>query len=174
MISEDQLKAIMPYCKNPGGFLPELNKAMVEGEINTPLRQAAFLAQLAHESGELRYWEELASGAAYEGRKDLGNTQPGDGIRYKGRGPIQLTGRNNYRLAGQALGVDLENDPKRAAQLDVGFRVASWFWKSKGLNQLADAVKYDEITKRINGGTRGLEHRLRYYETAKRALGVIG
>ena len=97
-------------------YLPHINKAMAEGNINTPKRQAAFLAQLAHESGSLRYMEEIASGAAYEGRSDLGNTQPGDGTRYKGRGPIQLTGRSNYREAGKALGLDLEGNPRAGRQ----------------------------------------------------------
>ena len=138
-VSLQQLQAIMPNLSHgPGASstLPYLNTAMAEAQINTPKRQAAFLAQLAHESGELRYMEEIASGAAYEGRTDLGNTQPGDGVRFKGRGPIQLTGRNNYRAAGKALGIDLENNPKRAADPDVGFRTAAWFWNSRNLNTL--------------------------------------
>jgi putative chitinase len=88
-------------------YLPHLNRALGEGQINTCKRKSAFLAQIAHESAQLRYFEEIASGAAYEGRRDLGNTQPGDGRRFKGRGPIQLTGRANYQRAGQALGLNL-------------------------------------------------------------------
>jgi putative chitinase len=143
---------------------------MAEASINNRMRQAAFIAQLAHESGELRYFEEIASGAQYEGRTDLGNTQPGDGRRYKGRGPIQLTGRSNYRAAGAALGIDLERYPERAADLDVGFRVAAWFWTSRGLNGLADAGDFRGITKRINGGYNGLSAREAYYH---RALSVL-
>ncbi|WNG52940.1 glycoside hydrolase family 19 protein [Archangium minus] len=151
-------------------YQPYLNAAMVEADINTPKRQAAFLAQLAHESDQLRSMEERNSGADYEGRKDLGNTHPGDGKRYKGRGPIQLTGRTNYRAAGKALGIDLENNPKRAADPDVGFRTAAWFWKSRNLNSYADAGNFREVTRRVNGGYNGLASREAYY---KRALGVL-
>jgi len=150
--------------------LPHLNKAMAEANITTPKRQAAFVAQLAHESAQFRYFEEIASGAAYEGRRDLGNTQPGDGKRFKGRGPIQLTGRSNYRAAGKALGIDLENNPKRAAEVDVGFRTAAWFWNSRNLNTYADAGNFREVTRRINGGYNGLADREAYY---RRALNVL-
>jgi putative chitinase len=171
-VSLGQLKKIMPHLSDAKArqVLPHLNKAMVEAKINTPKRQAAFLAQLAHESGELRYFEEIASGRAYEGRRDLGNTHPGDGVRYKGRGPIQLTGRSNYRAAGKALGIDLEGHPKRAADLDVGFRTAAWFWNSRGLNKYADSGNFREITHRINGGYNGLSSREAFY---RRALNVL-
>jgi putative chitinase len=169
-----QLRAIMPHLAEAKAqqFLPLLNAAMREAEITTPERRAAFLAQLAHESGELRYMEEIASGAAYEGRKDLGNTQPGDGVRYKGRGPIQLTGRSNYRAAGKALGLDLEGEPTLAADPAVGCRVAAWYWRTRGLNALADRGAYFAITRKINGGYRGLEARLRYHDAARSALGL--
>jgi putative chitinase len=172
-VSVQQLRQIMPHLSDARAreVLPHLNKAMVEAGINTPKRQAAFLAQLAHESAEFRYFEEIASGAAYEGRKDLGNIHPGDGVRYKGRGPIQLTGRANYRAAGKALGIDLENNPKRAADVDVGFRTAAWFWNSRNLNSLADQGDFRGITKRINGGYNGLAQREAYYQ---RALNVLG
>src|SRR5438132_1207983 len=128
-LTAEQLRAIMPHMKPElvAKFLDPLNKAMKKHAINTPLRQSAFLAQLAHESGEFRYMEEIASGEQYEGRKSLGNTQPGDGKRYKGRGPIQLTGRFNYRTAGKALGYDLEGMPELAAQPEIGCLVAGWF-----------------------------------------------
>ncbi len=170
-VSVAQLRAIMPRLKEAELYLPFLNAAMAEVEINTPRRQAAFLAQLAHESAEFRYFEELASGEAYERRRDLGNTQPGDGPRYKGRGPIQLTGRKNYQLAGQALGLDLEGNPQQAATREVGFRVAGWFWKSRRLNEMADAGRFDDITRIINGGYNGKVHRDAYY---RRALEVLG
>jgi putative chitinase len=145
---------------------------MREYAINTPKRQAAFLAQLAHESGELRYMEELASGEAYEGRKELGNTQPGDGKRFKGRGPIQLTGRANYRAAGKALGLDLERHPEKAALPGIGCRVAGWFWQTHDLNDLADRGDFKKITRRIQGGYHGLANRQRYYALALEVLGV--
>ncbi|OJT19509.1 hypothetical protein BO221_34590 [Archangium sp. Cb G35] len=171
-VSLAQLRKIMPNLSQAKAeqYLPHLNKAMAEAGINTPKRQAAFLAQLAHESGEFRYMEEIASGAAYEGRKDLGNTQPGDGVRFKGRGPIQITGRANYRAAGKALGIDLENNPKRASDPDVGFRTAAWYWNSRNLNQYADSGNFKELTRRINGGYNGLADRQKYYQ---RALDVL-
>jgi predicted chitinase len=171
-LSLSQLKAIMPNLSDARArqTLPHLNKAMAEANITTPKRQAAFVAQLAHESAEFRYFEELASGRAYEGRRDLGNIHPGDGVRYKGRGPIQLTGRNNYRAAGRALGIDLEGNPKRAADVDVGFRTAAWFWNSRDLNRFADSGNFREVTRRINGGYNGLASREAYY---RRALNVL-
>lgn len=170
-LTKAQLLAIMPLAKRVAdAYLPHLNFAMREASITTPLRRAAFLAQLAHESLQLKFMEEIASGAAYEGRVDLGNTHPGDGRRFKGRGPIQLTGRNNYRDAGRALGIDLLANPKRAADPDVGFRVAGWFWTTRGLNALADKRDFDRITRRINGGLNGKADRDRYYAVARRVL----
>lgn len=171
-VSLADLRRIMPSLpeSKARSYLPHLNRAMAEAKINTPKRQAAFLAQLAHESAQLRYFEEIASGAAYEGRRDLGNTQPGDGRRFKGRGPIQLTGRSNYRSAGRALGINLEGNPTRAADPDVGFRVAAWYWSTRNLNTYADAGNFSAITYRINGGYNGASDRLAYYRTALSAL----
>jgi putative chitinase len=173
-VSIEQLRAIIPSL--PRGraetLLPYLNDAMVSAGITTPLRQAAFIAQLAQESVGLTAFEEFASGDAYEGRRDLGNVNPGDGVRYKGRGPIQLTGRSNYRAAGHALGIDLEGNPARAADFDVGFRTAAWFWNSRNLSTFADARDFDAITYRINGGYNGKPTRDAYYARAKQVLGV--
>ena len=173
-VSAAQLRAIMPNLSEADAnrHLPYLNAAMAEGQINTPKRQAAFLSQLAHESGQLRYFEEIASGAAYEGRRDLGNTQPGDGVRFKGRGPIQLTGRSNYTAAGNALGLDLVNNPALAATPAVGFRIAQWFWNSRNLNSYADAGNFDAITLRVNGGYNGKAARDAYYARACQVLGA--
>lgn len=129
------------------------------GIMDNSLRLIHFLAQLTHESGNFRYMEEIASGVAYEGRKDLGNTQPGDGKRYKGRGPIQLTGRTNYRKYGQQLGIDFENNPDIVAIPSIGFMVACKYWSDKDLNAFADQDDVLAITHRINGGHNGLADR---------------
>ena len=171
-VTLSQLHRIMPSLpmSKARAYLPLLNRAMAEAHINTKPRKAMFLAQLAHESVQLRYMEEIASGAEYEGRTDLGNTHPGDGVRYKGRGPIQLTGRANYRAAGRALGLPLEANPKLAAKPSVGFRTAAWFWTTHGLNALADQGNFREVTRRINGGYNGYDSRLAYYHRALAAL----
>ena len=172
MLTDDELRQLMPNCpaQKRADYLPFIQQAMQEFDISSYLRETAFLAQLAHESAELRYMEEIASGAAYEGRADLGNTQPGGGKRYKGRGPIQLTGRANYSKYGQLLGLDLVNNPTIAATREVGFRIAGQFWKLNGLNELADQQQFKTITKRINGGYNGLDDRIKYYERAKTVM----
>jgi predicted chitinase len=137
--------------------------------IDTPLRRAHFLAQIGHESGELRFRTEIASGEAYEGRLDLGNVQPGDGPRFRGRGLIQLTGRANYTEFGRALGIEAEllADPDRvASDPDLCVKAAGWFWARRDLNALADANDLTQITRRINGGLNGLEDRRRLLRRA--------
>jgi putative chitinase len=144
--------------------------ALAHYKINTPLRIAHFLAQIAHESGCLRYTEELASGKAYDGRADLGNDKPNDGPLFKGRGLIQLTGRSNYRQYGRACGHDFENkDDPRLVGSDPGLAVdvAGWFWSGRGLNALADLDQLDAITRKINGGTNGLNDRAAFLARAK-------
>lgn len=151
-------------------FLPHLNATLDEFEINTPQRIRMFLAQIGHESGQLRYVRELASGAAYEGRKDLGNTEPGDGVRYKGRGLIQITGRSNYALASLALGLPLLEKPELLEEDRNACRSAGWFWYKSNLNSLADMGLFREVTKRINGGYNGYADRYKLYQ---RALEII-
>lgn len=146
---------------------------MEKYEINTPLRQAHFIAQILHESGSFRYREEIASGAAYEGRKDLGNTKKGDGKRFKGRGLIQLTGRANYEAYGKSLGRESEilSNPKLVAEEDeLNVDVAGWFWDRAKLNALADKDDLKAITRRINGGYTGLADRKAFLERAKKEL----
>lgn len=168
------LQKALPHAKpeNIQKFGPKLIEAMYFYEINTPRRQAAFLAQLAHESGSLRYVEEIASGEAYEGRKDLGNIAEGDGKRFKGRGLIQITGRNNYREVGEELKYDFINHPEDLEKPGPATYSAAWFWFSRRLNRLADIDAFEKITRKINGGLNGYEDRLKHYEVAKVALGV--
>jgi putative chitinase len=147
-------------------FLDPINKTLDEFEINTPQRIRMFLAQIGHESGQLRYRKELASGAAYEGRKDLGNTAPGDGVRYKGRGLIQITGKYNYGLASLALGLPLLEKPELLEEDLNACRSAGWFWYKSNLNALADMGKFETITRRINGGLNGYSDRYKLYQRA--------
>lgn len=165
----DQLRQIMPYSAGRAeAFLQPLIAAMAEFGINTARRRAAFLAQVAHESGELRYTRELADGLGYEGRKDLGNTEPGDGPLFKGRGLLQVTGRANYEACGKALDLPLIVNPS-LLEVPVGAcRSAGWVWSTKGLNTLADDEAFGSITHRINGGYNGLDDRLRYWLRARK------
>jgi predicted chitinase len=184
VITDADLRQIMPNLSETKRqtYRPFLVQAMIHCEISTPLRAAAFLAQIAHESAELRFMQELWGPTAQQKKyeppsdlaKSLGNTQPGDGFRYRGRGPIQITGRDNYKKYGDLLGVDLIGNPDLAAQPEYAFQTAGLFWKMRGLNELADAEDFTTITKRINGGLNGLAERERYYEVAKKALGVRG
>jgi putative chitinase len=180
MFTEDQLKQIMPTlpAARREMYLPFLSVAMETYEIDNALRAAAFLAQLAHESGELKFMEEIwgptAQQKRYEPPSDLaarlGNTEPGDGARFKGRGPIQITGRFNYRKYGDLLGVDLVEMPELAATPQIAFAIAGLFWQKNGLNALADRQDFTTITKRINGGLNGLASREKYYARALQVL----
>lgn len=153
---------------------PYIDAAMSEFEINTPARQAAFLAQIGHESGGLHWntelWGPTPAQVRYEGRADLGNTETGDGRLFCGRGLIQTTGRANYQAVGDALGVNLIANPALLSGYELAARSAGWFWQTHGLNQLADAGDFVRITKRINGGTNGLADRTALYEAALTAL----
>lgn len=179
-LTVEQLQKCMPALKQAKAaeYLPFLQKAMDEAGINTKLRIAAFLAQLGHESGDFRWMEEIWGPTDAQKRYEppttlatkLGNTQKGDGYRYRGRGPIQLTGRTNYKTAGTALGVDLEKDPDQARTLSVCFRVAAWFWTTRKLNALADTGDFDGITKRINGGFNGKPDRDKRYSNCLKVL----
>lgn len=129
------------------------------GILDSALRLAHFMGQCAHESGGFRYMEEIASGQDYEGRKDLGNVVAGDGKRYKGRGPIQLTGRSNYRRVGRKIGIDLEGHPEIVSHPSLGLLVGCVYWDERDLNAKADADDLMGLTRAINGGTNGLEDR---------------
>lgn len=183
----EQLQTAMPRLKrvlsDAEKYIDPLNAAMAEYLINTPTRIAAFLAQIAHESGELDYWREIWGPTAQQKKYEppselamrLGNTVAGDGSRYRGRGPIQITGRANYLRFGIKLDLDLINEPELLEEPEHGFRAAACYWKERGLNELADKntlEAFKKITKRINGGYNGLDDRLRYWELAKTALNI--
>lgn len=168
-----ELTEMMPYAISRAAIYAEpLTRTMAEFQIDTPKRQAAFLANIAHESGSLRYVEEIASGDAYEGRKDLGNTEPGDGRRFKGRGLPQITGRDNYRACGKALGLDLIANPELLEQPLPAARSAGWFWKAKNLAALADADKFGSLCRNWNGGYNGLDDRLVHWLRIRKVLGL--
>ena len=183
-ITHSILHAIMPKlpAAKRSEYLPHLNHAMSFHQINTPLRASAFLAQIAHESGEFRYMEEIwgsqptAAQARYEPPSPLatklGNTEKGDGYRFRGRGPIQLTGRANHKKYGDLLGVDFVSDPDLAAKPEWAFQTAALYWKLNGCNELADVRDFVGITRKINGGTTGLADREHYYGMAKAAFAI--
>jgi putative chitinase len=175
-MTRDELLAILPAARpRVDAFLVHINDACPQYDITTAARMAAFVAQTGHESGSFLYVEEIASGRAYENRADLGNTQPGDGVRFKGRGLIQVTGRANYERCSMALFGDdrllqfpeLLEDPRYAVYS------ACWFWKQHGLNELADVGNFKRITKIINGGYNGYEARLAIYQRALSKLGSV-
>lgn len=172
MITLAQLKAIYKECPEERlkKFLPFLNQVMAEYAINTPQRIRMFLAQIGHESGMLRYTEEIASGEAYEGRRDLGNSQKGDGKKYKGRGLIQITGKTNYLLCGMDLDLPLLEQPELLKEPQWACESAAWYWDEHNLNALCDLGLFQDLTKRINGGLNGYADRYKLYQRALEAI----
>jgi len=150
----------------------DLNACLNRFEINTNLRLKHFLAQIAHESGGLRWMQELATGDAYEWRRDLGNVKPGDGRKYKGAGAIQLTGRANYKAF-----ADFMNDQKimqgsEFVAAEYPFTSAGFWWMDSGMNALVDSgANVEAVTLRVNGGRNGLSDRIAYYQKATQVLG---
>ena len=174
-ITEQQLLQILPNAGRQAGiFVPALNTAMNRYGIVGSLRVAAVIAQIGHESGQLRYvreiWGPTAQQLTYEGRADLGNTVKGDGSKYRGRGLIQITGRANYAACGEALGLDLINRPELLEQPQYAAMSAAWFWSTRGLNTLADRGEFVKITRRINGGLTGQDDRQALYDQALKVL----
>lgn len=206
-LTEQQLLHILPNARPVAGvFVPALNRAMARYRIDSPVRRAAFIAQVGHESGHLRLLVEnlnySAAGLAatwpsrfsasdgkanalalqlarqperianhvYAGRMGNGPTESGDGWRYRGRGLIQLTGRANYGACGSAIGANLLGTPELLEQPEWAALSAAWFWSSNGLNELADAGAFEQITRRINGGTHGQPQRLALWRAGTEAL----
>jgi putative chitinase len=206
MITPEKLLAVMPKlgAEKSEAFAPLVSQAMLEFEITTPLREAAFVSQLAHESRELTrlvenlnysakrlmavwpsrfpsfavaqkyaYKPEQLANFVYSNRLGNGPAVSGDGWRYRGRGPMMITGRDMYERAGQALGLNLVARPELLEQMEIGLRAAGWFWRDeKRLNPLADRGEFREITRRINGGYTNLAERQQYYARAKQVLGI--
>lgn len=179
MLTLEQLVRIYPYGRNRAArYLDGLNATMDEAQINTAARQASFLAQVGVESGQLRYVLELASGEAYDtGRlaEKLGNTmdKDGDGQRYKGRGLLQITGHDNYRMCSQFMFGDdrLLRNPELLETPFNACRSAGWYWSSRGINAIADTGDQVRVTRAVNGGTNGLQERIDLYRVAMKVLG---
>lgn len=171
----DKLQAIMPKAgARAQRFLVPLNAALGIFAIHTIPRIAQFLAQIAVESGELRYtreiWGPTSTQRRYEGRADLGNTEPGDGERYMGRGLIQLTGRHNYTVCSAELGIDVVNNPHMLEQPLLAALSAGWYWDARRINEAADANDIVRVTKLVNGGKTALPLRAAYFQTAMTVL----
>lgn len=186
MITLAQLQQIIPGAgKRAEMFIIPLIRAMNDFDIDRPARRAAFLAQIAHESGSLRYTLEIANGTAYNRRADLGNTRPDaieiaathgltPGPMWRGRGLIQITGYDNYRACSLALYQDAEHlvhHPELLELPDAASRSAAWFWSCRRCNELADAGKFESITRKINGGLNGQAERVALWQRARLVLG---
>ena len=184
LLTHEQLEVMLPGARDADliKFLSPINLTLLEFKIDTPLRIAAFIAQIGHESGSLRYVEEIASGKAYELRADLGNLDKialeiahanysTTGVFYKGRGLIQITGYTNYVACSLGLGIDCVRKPRLLSEPLNAARSAGWFWSTKDLNKKADLELFTSITKRINGGTYGAEDRNDRYALCKEVMG---
>ena len=175
-----QLRALFPYAPRLEQFVDPINEVMTRYQITTHLRAAHFLGQVGHETGGLRWLEEIwgptPAQRRYEGRRDLGNTQPGDGYRFRGRGLFQLTGRANYERFARAVNQpQIVDNPDLVATPYWAAQSAGWFWHfgnrtGRSLNELADCDDLRGITLVINGGLNGLEDRRIWTERAKRVL----
>lgn len=195
IITVEILKAIAPGSKKTNfkhlpGLTLWMNHWFPKFDIDTRGEICHILAQLAHESDSFNAMEEYASGKAYEGRKDLGNKVKGDGVKFKGHGPLQVTGRLNHSLMGVKAGAPLKfiNNPELLATYEWGVWSACVFWKDHGLldvSNMSDGARIplkikDEhgysivmlepivyISRRVNGGVNGLSERIKFYERAK-------
>ena len=170
----DKFENLFPRGKHVKEAKEAIIKWLPHYKIDTPLRICHFIAQIAHESGGLKYWYELGGKSyfsKYEGRKDLGNNKKGDGYKYRGRGLIQLTGRANYTEMSKKLGVDLINSPDLAVVPEIAIRIACEYWDSRKLNDYADKDNILGITRKINGGYNGLSDRSKWLSNLKKLFG---
>lgn len=177
-----QLSSIVPTLHEPklSAYTTAINDTMLKYGILTPIEQAMFIGQIMHESAGCFYTKELASGTAYEGRKDLGNIEKGDGVKFKGRGLIQITGRANYTLMSKDFGVDFITHPELLETPQWATESAGWFWKRNNVDKYADLNDFDGVSDLINrghktaaiGDSNGYADRLAYFNRAKKALGI--
>lgn len=165
-IGVHQLKDLCPYAREDIVHGIFKHQSIIENYAIVNHRLPMFMAQIAHESDGFRVTKEYATGEMYEGRKDLGNTEEGDGVKFKGRGLIQLTGRHNYEVFSKILGQPLYQMPESVEHFPLALEVSCLFWKMKDLNRWADKGDFETITKRINGGLNGYDQRLAYLEKA--------
>jgi putative chitinase len=184
-VSALQLQRVMIYGRAArlAELAPHLNASLAEAQVTTPLRAAMYLGQIGHESMSLLYlkevWGPTIAQTRYERNARLGNTEPGDGARFRGRGAIQLTGRRNYAACGAALGLPLLEQPELVALPEYAFRVTAWFWVTatdphgKHLNDFADKGDVEGATRVVNGGLNGLLERQIYYDRACEVLGAL-
>jgi putative chitinase len=174
ILTVELIKAIDRHCqtKDIEKLLPFLNHALPRYEINTPLRIAMFLGQALTETMHFFYLKEMASGKAYEGRLDLGNDVVGEGVKFKGRGIFQTTGDANYKEVAKELGIDCVNNPELLEQPKWAVESACLYWKKRKLNAIADTGDIVKMSKRVNGGLKGIEERILLTTNAKRVLGV--
>lgn len=184
MVTKEQVAAILPGVSHLDEYYPFLVAAMLRFDIDIPARIGAFLAQCGEESNRFHAFKEYASGSEYEGRSDLGNTWPGDGVRFKGRGAIQVTGRRNYTSLSVRLYKDdrLLTNPELLEQPEAAFLSAGDYWESRNLNRICDLpetwihpgshqyTKFQWITVLVNGGLNGYDQRLLFYNNARKAL----
>lgn len=173
-ITAAHIRRIAPKARNAEALAASITQWAPTFGITTPLRMAHFLAQCAHETMGFVLMTEIASGKQYEWKSILGNTQRGDGVKFKGRGLLQLTGRANYQAYARSrfCNGDLMSHPDRLAQLPGAVKSAMWYWWSRGLNALADQDNVTAITRKINGKLNGIENRKIYLTIAKATLGV--
>lgn len=176
MITKDILRELFPQATNAkiDLFIEPIVLTCEAYNINTIIRQAAFLAQIGFESGQLNYvkeiWGPTEAQLRYEGRADLGNFKPGDGKRFLGRGLIQITGRDNYRRCGEALNANLEDEPELLETPLLAAKSAGWYWRTRAINVPADLGDIDRVSKLVNGGTNGLPSRRELYASALKIL----
>lgn len=171
-MTNEQLRQIATYATlvNINTYGPLLNRYMHNYNICGKLRESAFIATIIWESGSFKYTREIASGKAYEGRKDLGNIYKGDGERFRGRGLIMVTGRTNYEQVSKALNIDFVANPEILEQPEWAVRSACWWWNSRDLNAIADTGDFRKVTRIVNGGYTHLKEREFYYEKALEIL----